>query len=45
MENTFVYDLAVLKRVLYFTIKNLKKDKHLPDNSKYVPVKGKRSGM
>jgi hypothetical protein len=35
MENTFVYDIVVLKRVLNFTIKNLKKDHHLSDNSTY----------
>ena len=32
MENTFVYDIVVLKRVLNFTIKNLKKDHHLSDD-------------
>ena len=35
MENTFVYDIVVLKRVLNFTIKNLKKDHHLSDDCTY----------
>ena len=33
MENAYVYDLAVLKRVLNITIKNLKKDYHLFEDS------------
>jgi hypothetical protein len=35
MENTFIYDIVVLKRVLNFTIKNLKKDHHLSVDSRY----------
>ena len=35
MENAYVYNLAVLKRVLNITIKNLKKDHTLLEDSQY----------
>lgn len=35
MENAYAYDLAVLKRVLNITIKNLKKDYPLLEDSPY----------